>query len=134
VLVPILVVAKYFFKQIQEKITTKLTEQRKIYQWNRPIKMFDVAFVAQSIKVVLVIRAGSFLGPVAIAAVLIFVPFAMGAFLVMNHSNLDSKSFRGKYQEMYKDISLTNKKKWAILFFPFCLIYKLLLILSPLVA
>jgi len=70
----------------------------------------------------------------AIAAVQLFVPIAMGAFLWINHEHLGEQDFKGKYQAMYKDITLSKQNKWAVFLFPAGMIHQWMLLLSALVA
>ena len=58
---------------------------------------------------------------VCFSSLLLAYPLAISRFLLYNHSELDNKVFRKKYENFYKEVKIKNNGRRAVFFYPFFL-------------
>ena len=69
---------------------------------------------------------------IILAIVLILIPIALGSFLLFKYSILDTKQMRTKCEKLYMDNLIRKGGKLKVLFYPWFLMKRVILVLIPL--
>ena len=100
--------------------------------FNGLIRSLYLSYLPYSLFSSNIIKSQMFIVGIIFAIVLILIPIALGSFLLKNLSHLDSKQTRTKYEKLYTDILLKKGGKLKILFYPWFLLKRVVLVLIPL--
>ena len=65
--------------------------------------------------------------------VLFIVPIYLGAFMYAKYDVLDSRQMRAKYEILYKDVSVRRGDRRTVLYLPYYLLKRWILILIPII-
>ena len=138
-LIVLLIVVFIFLKviiiyknELTEKISKFLKDRIKKLFFNGLIQSLSINYLPQCLYSSNLIMSKSYSAGIILAAILIIIPFALGYFLITNFKKLNEKLMRTKCEKLYTNIVVNFGFKLKVLYYPWFLLKRFILVLIPL--